>query len=224
MALRSARVHRFTVVRFGTWILSVALLGDGLFAQEAPGASSGPSQTETGANPSRPIPTSEANPGPLTIPSSVLSGLNNSLRRAWSVDDDVRPETDCSTCGANLSRFNGLAPPNIIGRMTYADSGGSSVSFGLIGSRVSRLPLFMSTTLGTQENVPLPRFFVDAASGVSQWTVAVSGEKVLKRTTDGQTFSVVGDLFVPLKGSKGDPSQGMRPSTKGGRLGLAFEY
>jgi hypothetical protein len=112
-------------------------------------------------------------------------------------------------------------------QVTYSAGRGTQVTFGAIGSRNNQLPLFMSQTLGSNQDLTMP---VSSSANISrttiQWQLSAAVKKTLKQLPGGQTIGLVGDVFIPIGTEVNGRGTGDVPvlQSKAFRLGLAFGF
>lgn len=222
MATASTGIRHGPVAGILAVFLAVMLLGSSVAAQQAPAPARDGSTADAGAK--EPAPSASGSDKQVLSLTAPVPTFGTTPGKNWKFDVDPRSTGACPTCPGNFARFTGIAAPNVKGQLSYTPSTATHLTFGMVGSRTSLLPLHASTLFGTPQDVGIPRFFVDPAAGVSLWTITASAQRVLKRTASGNTIEVIGDLFLPLNGQVVDGLNGPGTPSKAARVGLRFGY
>jgi hypothetical protein len=129
-------------------------------------------------------------PPPVDLTPS-LPGWTNGLRTL----------TTCPSCPADDGRApvtNGNAPWRV-GAFYMFGEAFNHVTFGVVGQRNERLPLFMTEPIGAAIGpAPPPSQSTLMSDTRTQWTTSIAAEKTLHERRGGQTLGVLGQAFLPL--------------------------
>ena len=94
-------------------------------------------------------------------------------------------------------------------------SGGSAdtqVSFGVVGQRNTRLPLFMTQPIGGTPQAEAPSSLTPMGDTRTQWQLILGAEQTLWRRATGSTLGVLGEAFLPLPSVTPAPRTGDAPA------------
>lgn len=90
------------------------------------------------------------------------------------------------------------------------------VTFGVVGQRNERLPLFMSVPIGTAIGPAPPPSSANATLDTrTHWLVTVAAEKTLHNMQSSGALGVVGEAFLPLATFAPKPASVDPPSPSG---------
>jgi hypothetical protein len=121
-----------------------------------------------------------------------------------------------------------LAPskgPRSIGGSFRFGSPRASVSFGALGSRDYRLPVFMSTVLAGAE-IPTPALssLTDMSRGAMTWQGTASAKATVFTSKRGVTVGVAGDVFIPIGTETPQTPHNPVLSSRAIRFGVTFGF
>lgn len=195
------------IVRYPGFALALALAcsSAAAFAQTAP--------TQT-SNPPPPLwlLRSETSP-PSSLP-PVTTSSTESPR-------GFRSLATCPTCPV----ADGRAPssdgtdPWRIGAFYTAGDPLSHVTFGVVGQRNERTPLFMSVPIGTAIGPAPPRSNANATPDTrTHWLATIAVDKTLFEGRNGGSLGVLGEAFLPLGTFRTKSRTSDLPSPSGGAL------
>ena len=101
------------------------------------------------------------------------------------------------------------------------------VTFGIVGYRNYKLPLFMSQTINANPNfTTAASSLVDMSDNQTRWQLSVRAQKTIKRMSRGPTLGLVGDVFIPITSAfaaPGAPDVPVLPS-KALRVGVVLAF
>jgi hypothetical protein len=170
--------------RFPCWTLGLALLATGTLA----GAQTPPPQEAAPPHRLRIEVPPPRQPLDVTSPTGRPQGL--------------RTLATCLTCPTNDDRAPvtaSIAPWRIGAFYTVGDTF-NHVTFGVVGQRNERLPLFMSVPIGAPVGpAPPPSIATTTLDTRTRWLATVAGEKTLGEGQSGRTLGVVGEAFLPFR-------------------------
>jgi hypothetical protein len=129
----------------------------------------------------------------------------------WPVELEVW--VTCLTCpdagGPPITNLN--APWSIAARVRRGDDR-NWVSFGVVGQRNARLPLFMTTLPGELAPGDEPASSWTATGDPrTHWQAVVQAERTLWDGPGSDTLGVLGEAFLPLALKTGPPAAGDAP-------------
>ena len=129
----------------------------------------------------------------------------------WTAGLDVT--ATCPTCPDERRPpvVNGNAPWLWSARWS-GGSADSRASFGLVGQRNTRLPLFMTQPIGGTPQAEAISSLTPMGDTRTQWQLNLGAEQTLWRGTTGPTLDLLGDAFLPLPGFARAPRTSDAPS------------
>lgn len=100
---------------------------------------------------------------------------------------DGRPPASPATAPWRVGAFYTLGDPF------------TNVTFGLVGQRNERLPLFMAVPIGTPVGpAPAPWLSNTTSDSRIRWLATIAAQKTLLGKPGGPSLSVLGEAFLPL--------------------------
>jgi hypothetical protein len=160
--------------------------------------------TGAGASAQTPPPQTPDAPRPLQLlrfESPVPSASPLDVTSTTDSRGDFRTLATCPTCPTDDGRApssDGTAPWRVGAFYTVGDPF-DHVTFGVVGQRNERLPLYMSVPIGTAIGPAPPRSGANATLDTrTHWLATIAAEKtLLGRKSDG-TLGVLGEAFLPV--------------------------
>lgn len=152
--------------------------------------------------------------------------LSNVSPGRWRIDLGL--PNGCPTCDATRLQppGNANAPWALRAGVSYVGPG-TQATFGVVGYRNYKLPLFMSQPLGASQDLTPPvSSFVDMADARTRWLLSAAVRKTIMRMSEGQTIGLGADVFMPITwdaASPGAPDVRALPS-KALRFGVVKAY
>lgn len=148
-------------------------------------------------------------PSPLDVTPSTGSsrGLRTLATCPTCPTDDGRPPTTDDTAPWRVGAF-----------YTVGDAF-SHVTFGVVGQRNERLPLYMSVPIGAPIGPAPPPSLANATMDTrTHWLTTIAAEKALDVRQGGGTLGILGEAFLPLGSFAPKPASVLPPSPSGGAV------
>jgi hypothetical protein len=140
---------------------------------------------------------------------------------------NFRTLTTCPTCPTDADRTpssDGTAPWRVGAFYTVGDLF-NNVTFGLVGQRNERMPLYRSVPIGGAIGAAPPRLATNATTDTrTHWLATIAANKTLFDTQSGGAVGVLGDVFLPLGATKANPASADPPSPLGRAVRGAFRF
>lgn len=196
------------VRRLRCWTLGLALVCPGTLASAQPPPPQGPDPSARLRLEAPPPP-----PSPLDVTPTT----------GWPLG--LRTLATCPTCPTDDDRTpvtTGNAPWRIGTSYTVGEAF-NHVSFGVVGHRNERLPLFMTVPIGTPIGpAPAPSYGNATSDTRAHWLATIAAEKTLYGWDGGQTLGALGEAFLPLGAFGPKPASFDTPSPSGRGVRGAF--
>lgn len=163
---------------------------------------------------------------PRTLSLGSAFGGSSDVRRTFTVTTSGQWNC-CSPAGETRQPW-AIQPkgPESIGASARVGTANTFLSLGMVGSRDTRYPMFMTTTLAGSE-IPTPALssMTDISKGRRTWQVVGSAKKQLFTSKGGKTVGVSGDVFIPL-GAEAPSDVPHNPiiAGKAARFGIVFGF
>jgi hypothetical protein len=155
----------------------------------------------------------------LEIPAPPSAPLDRARTNISS--GGFRTFTTCPTCPTDDGRAassDGSAPWRVGAFYTVGDPF-NHVTFGIVGQRNERLPLYMSVPIGTAIGPAPPRSGANATLDTrTHWLATIAVEKALLERQDGGGLGVLGEAFLPFGRLRTKPETVVAPSPSGAAM------
>jgi hypothetical protein len=182
------------------WTVGVALVWPGALAGAQPSEALQP-------EPSRRLRLELPAPPPLPVdaPATTSSG-------------GLRTFATCPTCPSDSERppVSADKAPWRIGAFYTVGNAFDHVTFGVVGQRNERLPLFMTVPIGTAIGPAPPPSAANATFDTrTRWLATIAAEKTLHNSRGDGGLGILGEVFLPLGSGSSTPAPDDRPSASG---------
>jgi hypothetical protein len=134
---------------------------------------------------------------------------------------DLRTLATCPTCPTDDDRppVTAATAPWRLGAFYTVGDAFNHVTFGVVGQRNERLPLFMSVPIGAPIGPAPPPSSANATLDTrTHWLATIAAEKSLNGNQSGRALRVLGEVFLPLGTFAPKPASLDPPSPSGGAV------
>lgn len=188
-----------------SWIVGLALVCHAAVASAQPSA---PQEPDPPRRLRLEVPPSPPSPLDVTPTTGSSPGLRTLATCPTCPTDDDRAPVTAGTAG--------IAPWRAGAFYTVGDPF-NHVTFGVVGQRNERLPLYMSVPIG----VPIgPAPLLSGANATldtrTHWLAAIAAEKSLRDIRGGAALGILGEAFLPF-GAFAPKSASINPPSPSGR-------